>query len=248
MKILISKFELDNLKSNEKVPLRCKNCNKTFYIVKNQVLASIKFINGDTKKSSHRSPYDFCSMTCYGQSNIQEFKTKCYQCNKDIIKKHMAFKKSKSKRFFCSRSCAATYNNLHKTKGNRCSKLEKWLQEKLPQKYKNLKFIFNKKDAINSELDIFIPSLNIAFELNGIYHYEPIHGIGKLQQIQSNDNNKFQACLKNNIELCIIDSSSLSYFKEQNAQKYLDIICLIIDKKINLVQAEGIEPSIGLTS
>ena len=92
---------------------------------------------------------------------------------------------------------------------------------------------FNKKDAINSELDIFIPSFNIAFELNGIFHYEPIFGYKKFQQIQNNDNRKFQACLEKNIELVIIDSSQLKYFKPKNAMKYLDIITNIINKKIS---------------
>jgi len=42
--------------------------------------------------------------------------------------------------------------------------------------YPDLVIHFNKKDAINSELDIYIPSLKLAFELNGIFHYEPIFG------------------------------------------------------------------------
>lgn len=90
-------------------------------------------------------------------------------------------------------------------------------------------------------MDIFIPVLKLAFELNGIYHYEPIHGPTKLSQIQNNDQRKFQACLERGIELCIIDSSSLSYFKESNALPYLKIIQKIIDQKI---KAEGIELSV----
>ena len=71
----------------------------------------------------------------------------------------------------------------------------------------------------------------MAFELNGIFHYEPIFGESKLEQIQNNDSRKFQACLENGIELCIIDASSLTYFKEKSAKKYLDIITNIIDNK-----------------
>ena len=40
-------------------------------------------------------------------------------------------------------------------------------------------------EAINSELDVYVPSLNLAFELNGIFHYEPIYGEKKLNQILS---------------------------------------------------------------
>ena len=81
------------------------------------------------------------------------------------------------------------------------------------------------------ELDIYIPSLKLAFELNGIYHYEPIHGSDKLNKIQNNDNRKFQACAEQGISLCIIDTSSQSYFKENTSEKFLKIIINIINSK-----------------
>lgn len=164
----------------------------------------------------------------------------CAQCSvpipykKSIEKRHDS-KKQKQRNLpgnvFCSRSCAATYKNTHKKKGTRVSKLELWLAQELTNLFPQLKFHFNRKDTINSELDIYIPSLRLAFELNGIYHYEPIHGQEKLNQIQNNDNRKFQACIEHNIELCIIDTSRLTYFKESNALLYLNIIKSIITNK-----------------
>jgi hypothetical protein len=71
----------------------------------------------------------------------------------------------------------------------------------------------------------------LAFELNGIFHYEPIYGESKWSQIQNNDNRKFQACIENKIELCIIDVSSHVYYKKQSAMKFLSIITNIIDNK-----------------
>ena len=98
-------------------------------------------------------------------------------------------------------------------------------------KYPNLHIDYNKTNAINAELDIYIPSLNLAFELNGIFHYEPIFGDKKLQQTKTNDQRKFQACLEKGIELCIIDTHNAKYFKKERDQKFLDIITNIIDKK-----------------
>ena len=140
--------------------------------------------------------------------------------------------KEKQKNHFCSRSCAATYNNTHKTHGTRVSKLEVFLQEELPKKY-SYEFHFNRKDAINSELDVYIPELKLAFELNGIFHYEPIYGPDKLNQIQNNDNRKFQACLEQGIELCVIDTSWLKHNTLPRMNKVLDIVEEIIEKSKN---------------
>jgi hypothetical protein len=155
----------------------------------------------------------------------------CEQCTSPFIKRLSQIKKTKH--HFCSQSCAAKWNNTHKTKGTRISKLEKWLAIKLPQLYPSLEFHFNRKDAINGELDIYIPSLKLAFELNGIFHYEPIFGKDKLSSIRTNDARKAQACLEHGIELCLIDVSHLSYFKEQKAMKFLTIIQNIINLKLS---------------
>lgn len=102
--------------------------------------------------------------------------------------------------------------------------------------YPSLDIHYNRKDAIDAELDIYIPSINLAIELNGIFHYEPIYGEKKLLQIQNNDQRKFQACLEKKIELCWIDTSSFTYFKVNKAQNYLQIITQIIDSKLNILE------------
>jgi len=172
----------------------------------------------------------YCSTKCRNEhdSFIGTTEVVCKQCNK-TFRKHNSQMKYKNN--FCSSSCAAIYNNTHKTYGTRRSKLEKYLEEKLKEKYPKLDIHFNRKDAINSELDIYIPSLKLAFELNGIYHYEPIHGPEKLASVQNNDQRKFQACLERGIELCIIDTSSIKHFKENKANKFLNIIIEIISKR-----------------
>jgi len=108
--------------------------------------------------------------------------------------------------------------------------LERWLEDRLTLIYPDLEFHFNRKEAIESELDIYIPSLKLAFELNGIFHYEPIHGNDKLDKIHANDHRKMLACAERDIELCVIDASSLKYFKEKRVMPYLEGIQNIIEQ------------------
>lgn len=152
----------------------------------------------------------------------------CLHCGKEFKKNVGDIKKYPNN--FCSQSHAASYNNTHKTKGNRRSKLEIWLEKELTDLYPQLNIVYCDKETINSELDIYIPSLHLAFELNGIFHYEPIYGLKKLNQIQNNDNRKFAACLEKNISLCIIDSSKQERFTEKSSKQFLDIISNIINQ------------------
>lgn len=196
---------------------------------------------------NYKKKYDFCSASCQNKDRVSLVTSTCGECGVEVVRVLNQFKKSKSGKIFCSQSCSASYNNKNKTHGTRVSKLELWLQEKLEKLYPEMDLHFNRKDAINSELDIYIPELKLAFELNGIFHYEPIYGEEKLAQIQNNDERKFQACLEAGISFCTIDTSRLSYFKPKNAQKYLDIIVRIIDKKLSSSQVSfaenGIKPA-----
>ena len=221
-------FDITNLSSysgSERLPLECEECSNTFY-------NDAKYIKSIIKRKINGGK--FCSLQCANRatnhSKDKSINGNCSQCNLPLVRAPYQKRQSKSGRIFCSKSCAATYNNTHKTTGTRRSKLEIWLEEQLKMGFPNIQFIYNNKEIINSELDIYLPSLKIAIELNGIFHYEPIYGQDKLSSIQNNDDRKFQACLEKNIELVIIDVSGLKYFKPQNAQKYLDIILNIINK------------------
>lgn len=153
---------------------------------------------------------------------------KCLQCSKEFEKYNANIKKTPN--HFCSKSCAGIYHNLHKSYGTRRSKLEKYLEDQLTVLYPKLTILFNKKEIIGSELDIYIPILNLAFELNGIFHYEPIFGKDKLEKIENNDQLKFKACIENKINLCIIDVSNQKGFSVKSSKKYLDIIINIINE------------------
>jgi hypothetical protein len=200
----------------------CKQCGSEFILPKN-------VINGKIKRNGIGPIY--CSPACRYKASDKKVYLNCGECGVAVIRKRKDFKKSKSGNIFCSHSCSAKYSNTHKITGTRRSKLEVWIEENLKNKY-DFEIIFNGKEAIESELDIYIPSLKLAFELNGIFHYESIYGDRKLEQVKSNDNRKFQACLENKIELCIIDSSGSKSFKPERDKKYLDIIESIINNKI----------------
>jgi hypothetical protein len=221
---------LDTLKElpyKAMVNVSCDACNKKFQKTKFRCQPSLGYENRKI----------FCNLACRNKGQEKpKHEIICLQCNKQFTSSC----NYDSYRKFCSNSCSATYRNTHKKHGTRRSKLEIWLEQSLTSIYPNLEVHFNRKDAINSELDIYIPPLKLAFELNGIYHYEPIHGDKNLDRIKNNDNRKFQACLENNIELCIIDTSHQLYFKEQTSKIFLNIIRDIIEKK--MVESSGIEP------
>jgi transposase-like protein len=197
----------------------CAGCGKEFRRPNSRTRRSLEVIHPN-------NPY--CSLECYIASRDAK-EVVCLQCGTIFKKKGNQIRKTK--RNFCCHSCAATYNNLHKTHGTRRSKLEVWLEEQLRERYPDLEILFNAKETINAELDIHFPSLNLAFELNGIYHYEPIHGAKKLASIQTNDHRKFAACAEKNIALCIIDVSTMKNFKPAKGQRFLDIIVGIVDAK-----------------
>lgn len=221
---LFTEEEFNKAKSTDKLPLQCKHCGKTFYSYKKTIKYAM----------NHNNHYtcEYCSKQCSCTMKKNRIITHCEHCGKEIEIRNTDYRKSKSKHFFCSKSCAAYYNNTHKNYGFTRSKLELYLESKLSKLYPQIEILYNDRKTINSELDIFLPKYNLAFELNGIVHYEPIYGKNTFEYIQNKDKNKFQLCQENNISLCVIDTSSLKYFKEQRAEKYLNIITEIINQRI----------------
>lgn len=226
MIINYSKEQFDSSKSRDLLELICEFCSTSFKKPKNEIQREL---------FSKRNTLRFCSRKCHGLFASKSILITCKQCNTQVMRCQAEYKKSKN--HFCSNVCSGTYNVAHRKTGTRRSKLEKWIESKLLEKYPNLEIHYNRKDTINSELDIYIPSLKLAFELNGIFHYEPIYGPDKLSKIQNNDTRKFQACLERGIELCIIDTSKVRYFKEHIYNNYLSIISNIIEVRV------GFEPT-----
>ena len=221
---LYNDLSFSQAKGCELFDIKCTGCGNIVKRTKHSILNS----------TNQNIDELYCTRACATRNTSKKNRpiiSNCAQCGKQVSTYLTTYNKSKTKRFFCNKSCAATYNNTCKQHGTRVSKLEKWLQEKLTTLYPNLEIHYNRKDAINSELDIFIPKYKLAFELNGIFHYEPIYGKKLLEKSQNNDQRKMQACYERSIELCVIDTSSQKYFKESTSIIFLDIITKIINTK-----------------
>lgn len=221
MKPLYTIEEYNSSKSINTLPLECYHCSNTFLKKKKYITSELNLNKGEIK---------FCSQKCTKEFNITKKSLNCTNCGNQFYKHLNQIKKTKN--HFCSSSCGVTYNNKHKKHGTRRSKLELWIEGQLTHLYPDLRIDFNKKDTIGSELDIYIPSINLAIEFNGIFHYEPIFGKDKLGKIQENDQSKSKICIDNKIDLCVINTSQQKYFKPKTSQKYLDIIATVINERL----------------
>ena len=151
----------------------------------------------------------------------------CKNCNKLVREVPSIFKKQGRK--FCGRQCANNYNM------NNCrevSKLETFMQEALIARYPDLSFSFNDRKVIRYELDVYIMSLGLAFEINGPCHYRNIYGENFLKAKQKNDEIKLRICPDFGIDLKIIDSSKQPNANLENSQPYISQVYEAIDKKI----------------
>lgn len=118
-----------------------------------------------------------------------------------ICKKHGEFKKSYS----------AMMNSIHGC--NKCEKenyyyeneLYKFISSKLTgvKIERNIRpeWLKNDKSGKNQELDIYIPSLNIAVEYQGRHHFIGLYGEDKLKHLQELDLEKYNKCTKLGIKL-----------------------------------------------
>jgi len=225
---LYTQKEFEQAKSRDSLNLKCKLCGKSFLATKHKIQ--------DALNPSRKDRADFCSYQCSSISSLpKRIKTMCEQCNALFMEKPSELQRNKH--HFCCQSCAAIYHNKHnrcqKLKGLRRSKLEIWIEQQLKLLYPSFEIHYNRTDAIKAELDVYIPFLKLAFELNGVFHYKPIFSSEKLAKTQRNDIRKIQTCYEKGIELCVLDVSHQPNFKPKTSQKFLDIITSIINQAIS---------------
>lgn len=112
---------------------------------------------------------------------------------------------------------------------NKRSKLEKYLERRLKALYPTLLISFNNRKVLGGpEIDIYVPSLGIAIELNGIHHYEPIYGHEKLAQIQSQDKRKESLSEALSLRFIALDVRSASPHSKTSAEAVLSQIRAIL--------------------
>ena len=121
--IKFNKDQFEKLKPLDLVECICHHCDSTFLKQKRHISYAL------TKSKWNECLY--CDMECYYNSKNTQIKVECLECKKIVIRR----KKETEKNIFCSQSCSATYNNKNKKTGNRRSKLEVWIEEKLKNKY-----------------------------------------------------------------------------------------------------------------
>lgn len=75
-----------------------------------------------------------------------------------------------------------------------------WSDREILRNYKHPELVY--EDSMkNMELDIFIPSLSLAFEFQGFYHFQFYYFSGNSEHMQQRDHSKRVACDKIGVTL-----------------------------------------------
>lgn len=219
----------DWMKNPEKYTIYCTGCNEPI------IFKDYRHYCDRINKINIRHHQPFCSKKCSIEYMRQHTNIGiCDYCKKEFTRNSVGRDK-RQKHIFCSQSCSAKYFNSHKKFGYRKSKPEQWIVNKLKYDYPLLNIIENDVTTLGKELDIFIPQLNLAFEINGIIHYKPIYGEEKFEKIKLNDKIKKELCESKNIFLTIIDISDIKNFNEDKMVHKYEYIKKVINNHIEIL-------------
>ena len=196
---------------DKKVEVKCLNCKIDFY----KKLSSI-----------NRFPNHFCSKECKWKNQDKKVEVKCSNCNKFFLKKQNQIQKKP--RHCCSIQCFKILAKYNKNWGSSRSKLEVYTEKKLTEEL-TLNISYN-DTSIGYELDIYLPEMNFAIELNGVFHYKAIYGEKSLLKRQEIDRLKAEECVKRNIKLIVINVSEDKDNKRTLEKRYNEIKSLILNR------------------
>jgi hypothetical protein len=213
----------------------CEICNKTFNskraLNSHSVVHKPEYVCGSKKLSTIvEAEYLKAPLTCKQCNTIIQYKDSFGKLTFSRKQKRLG----RPGNIFCGMSCSAVFNNKHKTHGTRKSKIEYFIEKNLKETFPTLKMLFNDRTENGSdlELDIYIPSLKLAFEINGIHHYKPIHGEKVFKCTIANDTKKSEFCKNNNIELHVLDVSRMTGFKNELGIPYFELIKQRIEERV----------------
>jgi hypothetical protein len=205
----------DNFRKNRQT-VQCTFCEKTMERTLYKVQKSENY---------------FCSRECNTKYKLSfHIEVSCLVCSKNFLKNPRQIRIRP--RHCCSHQCARLLTKLHKDWGSKRSKLELEVEKYLTEFYPYLKIKYNKTD-IGNELDIYIPELDLAFEINGPTHYRPIYSEEHFLRTQKTDKQKKDECLFRKIKLVIIDVSTDKAFNEKNKNLRIAEITAHINDRIN---------------
>jgi len=221
-------FEMAN--SHGLLTLGCEECHGEFTKKKMYVKHQLKVANPKKMR--------FCSQSCRAQydrihnpsPSTKKIVVSCKHCGIEVIKNSCQVARTKNS--FCSPSCATTYYNENRTYGYNVSKLEVYIKNKLNSLYPTLDIDYNCRMIFGLELDIFIPTLNFAVEINGPGHYIPIYGQDKLDKTMVKDDFKLKVAYAIGLELLVIDTTEQASFKALTSGKFVDMIVNEIDRRL----------------
>ena len=184
--------------------LQCLHCNKDVLKFKSEI-----------RKNPDKV---FCNNSCASFYNKRPDNRKTYFC-KFCNKPSLKFESDiHSKNIFFFFFFTSKYYSQF-TKRKEKSNLEIFILQKLIENFPYLYVLCSDREQCSGlELDFYFPDLNLAIEVNGPIHYDPIYGETYLQNIQERDNRKSKICENKNIELRTIKnyerfSEKIGYIK-----------------------------------
>ena len=201
----------DHPKIPHTIETSCQECNIKIFLTKGRIREK-----------------NFCSRKCTAKY-YAKFKRKtktvkpkriwakilnlnCSFCHKDLQRTSGEYKLSKTKTFFCNKSCKTKYANAYQIIHKPRSRAEKLLVSLIKESFPVLEVQENIRNILPGrlEIDIYIPKLKLAIELNGPFHYLPIFGQEKLLKIKNKDLLKQIEISQLGLNLIIIDISKLN--------------------------------------